>query len=54
MCLSLLSIGYGVKPNFQRAALGTVAYGLRYSKKKPIVPRTTNFFNLLNDGLLSF
>ena len=34
MCLSLLSIDYGVKPNFQGAALGIMAGDPRYNKKK--------------------
>ena len=38
MCLSLLSIDYGVKPNFQRAALGTIAGGPRCNKKRQLYP----------------
>ena len=55
MYLSLLSTGYGVKPNFQRAALGTVAGGLWYSKKKSqLYLGPITFLTFLNDGLLSF
>ena len=42
MCLSLLYIDYRVKPNFQSAALGTIAVGLR----------VTNFQIFLHDRLL--
>ena len=41
-----MSIDYGVKTNFQKAALGTI--------KKPIVPMAPNFQTFLHNELLIF
>ena len=44
MCLSLLYIDYRVKPNFQSAALGTIAVGPRVTNFQIFLTYMTDFY----------